>query len=707
MGFRVGIDIGGTFTDLTLICPSGQRLLWKEDSDRVNPEKPILAGLGALADQLDLSPAEFVAQIDVFVHGSTIATNALIERNSGPVGLICTRGFRDILLFRNGFKPDRFNVRLERPEDFAERRFRIGVTERIDARGNVVTPLNESDVRTAAAVFREGQVKSVAISLLWSPINPAHERRVAEILREELDVPIICSVDVLPEIREWERTSSTVLSAYIAPKIGEYLQRLKAELRRLGLRPEPLIMQITGGCASVDEILKRPVNTLASGPAAAPAAGGYYAAAHNEHNVIIMDMGGTSLDVSMILDGSPIFTREVEVEFQPIGVSAIDVQSIGAGGGSIAWIDDGGALRVGPRSAGAMPGPACYDNGGTEPTVTDTNVALGYIDPDDFLGGRRRLRADLSTRAIETRIAGHLGLSVELAAAGILQIVDSAMAEGIRAISVSRGLDPRKFLLVAGGGAGGLHAVRLARMLGMKRVLIPREASTFCSFGMTVADVRHDMTMAWHSHSSTLDVPALRRLYHDAKIEASARLVESGSDEADIYFEASADARYPGQIHELTVSFDLDGTPDDQIAEHISQLFHKRHRENFSYNFPDMPVEFLHWRLSAGIRPVLAVHEDRAGPTSTPALAASRSCYSWRAKGFIDHSIYKLADLAPGLKIAGPAIVTSPITTVLLEQGDTAEVSADMSLMIWVNGIHAVGVDPLPAAPEKITEAAN
>jgi N-methylhydantoinase A len=378
MGYRVGIDIGGTFTDFVIIDGQGEVTLWKEDSTPDDPTAAIEKGLRTVAENLDVSLEELLASTEALIHGSTLATNTLIQRDGGPVGLLSTEGFRDVLLFRDGFKPERFNVHLRRPEDFVDRYLRIGVAERVNVAGEVITPLDEGGVRAAASRFREAGIKAAAVAFLWSVVNGDHEERAADILRAELPgVPVLCSKDVLSEIREWERTSATVLSAYVLPKIGDYLRRLESFLAGNGLAYPVQYMQINGGCASVDEIMQRPVNTLGSGPAAAPAAAAFHvavgvtpdAAANGEPgtpgdgNVITVDMGGTSFDVCLIRAGRPAMSRSIQVEFQPIGVSGVEVHSIGAGGGSIAWIDSGGALRVGPQSAGARPGPACYGSG--------------------------------------------------------------------------------------------------------------------------------------------------------------------------------------------------------------------------------------------------------------------------------------------------------------------------------------------------------
>ncbi|MSO69871.1 MAG: hydantoinase/oxoprolinase family protein, partial [Alphaproteobacteria bacterium] len=419
MGHVLGIDIGGTFTDFSLVDDRGRITLWKEASTPKDPSQGIKTGLNNLAKARGLSLAAFLNGLDLFVHGSTIATNTVIQRNGPKIGLICTEGFRDVIFLRNGFKPERFNWNLKPPEDFVPRYLRLGVTERIDYKGDVITPLDATSVQQATRALKAENVKAVAVALLWSIVNPAHERMVKELIEREMPgVPVVLSSDVLPAIREWERTCSTLLSAYVLPGISTYLRELERYLKESGLKRPLLIIQLNGGCASVENVLRKPIYALASGPAAGPAAALHCAQRENLSDVIAVDMGGTSFDVCMVTGGQATMTKEMRVEDMPVGVAAVDVHSIGAGGGSIAWVDKGGALQVGPRSAGADPGPACYAQGGAEPTVTDANVVLGYINPDYFLGGRRKIDPALSRAAIERAVAKPLGIGIEEAAQG-------------------------------------------------------------------------------------------------------------------------------------------------------------------------------------------------------------------------------------------------------------------------------------------------
>jgi len=688
MHYRVGIDIGGTFTDFTVLGDDGSVFLWKEDTDPKAPVNAIRTGIDAVAANLGQTTEAFLRKVKLVVHGTTIATNTLIQRNGPTVGLLCTEGFRDILYLRDAFKPERFNVHLPHPKPFVDRHLRLPLRERIDRAGRIKVPLEEAQVRAAAAVFRSHEVGAVAVALLWSVVNDSHEKRVAEILAEELPgVPVLCSANILPEIREWERTSACALSAYMLPGIRDYLGEFETLLRESGYGRGPLIMQINGGCSSVPEIFRRPVNILASGPAAAPAAAAYYVRGADLRNVITIDMGGTSLDACLIRDGRAGISRDIQVEHQPIGVPGVEVLSVGAGGGSIAWIDNGGALRVGPRSAGARPGPAAYGMGGTEPTVTDANVVLRYLDPASFLGGRRTLRADFAEKAVSEKVAERLGLDRLAAAAGIVRIVNANMVAAIRAISVQRGIDVRDFTLVAGGGAGGLHAVALARELRMKKVLIPREAGTLCAFGMAVTDVRNDEVVAHHTLSTAPDFAAVDALFARLEANAVAKLRDEGFADEDIALERSVDARYPGQVHELTVPVPTaKRLGADDIAE-VAKGFHDHHRQQFTFARTDFPIEFLHWRLTAIGKAekatVVPPQKMDAGDVQQ-ARIGRRDAYLPEAQALRPHDIYDADALGFGTVVEGPAIVQAKTTTILVGDGDSMTVDRDLGFIISI-----------------------
>ena len=683
---RIGIDIGGTFTDVVLLQDNGRFLVYKEDSTPDEPLRAITAGLAGIATEVDTSVEALLQSTEFLVHGQTMATNALIQRNGPVVGLLCTEGFRDVLHLGRGSKPERFNVHLQKSEDLIPRYLRLGVPERTAADGSEVKPLDEDAVREAARTFDKHGVKAVAIAYLWSILDATHEKRTAEIVQEELPgVDVLCSSDILPEIREWERTSSTVLSAYIAPIIGDYLRAFETEMEKGGMPHRPLIMQVNGGCAAVPDLLARPVNAIASGPAAGPAADAYYASSTKAPDrLIVVDMGGTSFDVCLLRDGEPVMSSDIKVADQPIGVNGVEVLSVGAGGGSVAWLDSGNSLRVGPRSAGSQPGPACYGRGGTEPAVTDANLVVGRMAAGAFLGGRRSLDINLAIKAIATHIATPLGLDVNTAAAGILTIVNSNMATAIRAVSIERGIDPRDYVMVAGGGAGGLHATELARMLGIGEVLIPRSAGGLCAFGMAVTPVRHDYVRLSHCYSNAPGVAArISGVFDSLMAEGSAHLKSDGFKPDEIRFSRHLEGRYPGQVHNLTVP--LPGGPiDDEFLRRLEADFHAEHDKRFTYSMRDQPVECLHWRLVAtGSRPApqgrLARQSDGRSKRS-----GRRTAYMAGVNAEVATDIWQGDALAAGDRITGPAIVEFATTTIVVNPDDMLVVQADGSSLLTI-----------------------
>ena len=674
----LGVDIGGTFTDFSLLDGAGNISLWKEATTPKNPAEAVQQGIKALAEQTGLGLENFLEGLDLFVHGQTIATNTVIQRNGPKTALLCTEGFRDVIHFRDGFKPERYNIQLPPPEDFVPRYLRIPVAERIKYDGTVVKPLDEDTVRAAANQLKAENVQSVAVAFLWSIINPAHEQRVKEILGEELPgIPVVLSSDVLPMIREWERTTCTTLSAYVLPGIARYMVELENFLHENAFKHPLLIMQLNGGCSTVNKVLQRPINSLASGPAAAPVAGLHCSERIGMPDVITVDMGGTSFDVSMVSDGSPTLTRELRVHDMPVGVAAVDVHSIGAGGGSIAWIDKGGALQVGPQSAGAEPGPACYDQGGTLPACTDANVVLGYINPDYFLGGRRDINPDLSERAIKEHIAEPLGLSVPQAAHGVFRIINNNMVDAIRVVSIERGIDPRNYALVVGGGAGAIHAGMLGRTLGMKKAIIPRYSGVFCSFGMIVSDVRHDYMQAFATNTGRLDLDGVNKVISELEQKAMDDMVEEGFPEGEVTLSRFADAKYPAQIHELTIPINSEGVLGDGSVGEMEQTFHDLHERMFTYSVRESPVDLFHWRVVAHRKvdsPPTPDFSD-SSQSITVSRKASRKVYFGDIDDFRETEIYDGDLLERGMTVAGPAVVEQANTTIVVFPGQVLEVN--------------------------------
>lgn len=685
MGHRIGIDIGGTFTDLVLLRDDGRFHVYKEDS---TPHEPLLAitkGLAGLAAEAGTTDSELLRETEFLVHGQTMATNALIQRSGPVIGLLATEGHRDVMYLGRGGKPERFNIHLQKPRDLVPRYLRLGIPERIGVDGSELIPLDENAVREAARQLGRHGVKAVAIAYLWSILDGRHEQRTAEIVREELPgIDVVCSSDVFPEIREWERTSSTVLSAYIAPIISDYLRAFEQNMQSGGLPHRPLIMQVNGGCASVPDLLARPVNAIASGPAAGPAAGAHYASnTHAPDRLIIVDMGGTSFDVCLLRDGEPVMSTEIQVADQPIGVNGVEVLSVGAGGGSIAWIDSGNSLRVGPRSAGSQPGPACYGRGGREPTVTDANLTVGRMSAGAFLGGRRSLDVALAERAIEENIGKPLGLSVSEAAAGIITIVNSNMASAIRAVSIERGIDPRDYVMVAGGGAGGLHACELAKMLHISEVLIPRSAGGLCAFGMAVTPVRHDYVRLLHCNTdSDTAVAEISKVFDELIGQGQAHLESDGFAVHEISFNRYVEGRYPGQVHNLTVPLP-DGPIDEELLTRLELEFHDEHERRFTYCMRDQPIQCIHWRVAAtGARPAPEGRLDSVAVKATP--SDQRMAYMASVNEAVKTQIYQGDNLAKGDHIDGPAIIEFTTTTIVVNPDDALTVQADGSSLLRI-----------------------
>ncbi len=678
MRYAIGIDIGGTFTDFSLVDESGQTTLWKEASTPRDPTQAIKKGLADLAEAKGLSLQDLLGQIALFVHGSTIATNAIIQRNGPKTALVCTEGFRDVIYFRDGFKPDRYNIHLSPPVDFIPRDLRIPVTERIDCRGDVVIPFDEGSAARAIDQLKEHEVESIAVAFLWSIMNPTHEQRFKEMVEQKLPgVPVVISSDVLPMIREWERTCCTMLSAYILPKIADYMVELEKFLRENGLEHPLLVMQLNGGSSTVANVLKKPIYALGSGPSAAPMAGLHCAEREGMRDIITVDMGGTSFDVCMVTDGEATLTTELRVEDVPVGVAAVDTHSIGAGGGSIAWIDNGGALHVGPQSAGAEPGPACYDQGGDQPTVTDANVVLGYINPDYFLGGRREIDPDLSRQVIDDKVAKPLGLSVPEAAVGIYRLVNSNMVDAIRVVSIEKGIDPRSYALVIGGGAGAIHGGMLAMELGLNKVIIPRYAGVFCSYGMVVSDVRHDYMRAFAANTDTIDLDAANSIFEELEQQARDDLREEGFSAEDITLSRFADVKYPSQVHELTIPLPSKGKIKKDDLPGIAETFHALHERMFSYCVRDSSVDLYHWRVTAtGKIPAIQVQEYEQGEKdAAAALKATRDVYFSQLQDYTQTNIYDGGQLQCRMVVEGPAVVEQENTTIVVSPKQTLEVN--------------------------------
>jgi len=670
MGIIVGVDIGGTFTDFVWVEDGGLRVLKLPTTPA--QEKGFLAGLERLPG----------AEIERIVHGTTVATNALLEGKWARTALITTAGFRDVLEIGRQNRPSLYDLFCERPAPIVPRKWRLEVPERVDAHGQVVRPLDEGAVKRLARVIAGGEVESVAVVFLFSFLNPAHERRVREILREEgVEVPITLSCEVLPEFREYERTSTTVLTAALRPVVEGYLFRLSEGLASRGIAAPLLVMQSSGGVAGTEEAARMAAALLLSGPAGGVIGARRVGLAAGFADLITLDMGGTSADVSLIRDGEITLTPEREIAGRPIRLPTVDVHTVGAGGGSIAWLEPGGGLRVGPRSARAVPGPACYGRGGTEPTVTDAHLLLGHLPGDRPLGGLPPLSSELAGRAVG-EIARALSLPLEVAAWGILEVVEATMERAIRVISVERGHDPRGFTLVAFGGAGPLHGANLARRLGIPRVLVPTCAGVLSALGLISADLRHTFVRSLVAPLKELSPDRMNEILDSFRQEAEKILAAEGVPEGARRYRPAADLRYRGQAYEITLPLPDRPLTEEDLRE-LAERFHREHEVLYGYAVPGEPVELVNLRL-------LAVGETEApglpvvpgGGSLEGALIERRRVYF--GDGWVEAPIYARERLPAGAEFPGPAVVEGVESTCLVPPGSRAHVDAYGDLILEV-----------------------
>ncbi|GAB6862714.1 hydantoinase/oxoprolinase family protein [Haloplanus litoreus] len=662
---RVGVDVGGTFTDVVVADADGLTML-KVPSTPDAPDRGVLDGLDAAGEDADLAPAA----VDFFAHGTTVATNALLEREWAETALLTTAGFRDAVEIGRQTRPDLYDLRAEKPSPVVPRDRRFEVPERLDRRGEVLEPLDEDAAREVAHAVADAEVESVAICFLFAFEDDTHERRMAEILEAEgVDCERSLSCDVLPEIREYERTLATSINAALKPVMNRYLGRLEEGVADAGVPAPVQVMQSNGGVASAETARERPVNTLLSGPAAGVRGAAHVAGAAGFDDVLTMDMGGTSCDVSLVRDGDPVVSTEGQVGDYPVNVPMVDVHTIGAGGGSIAWVDEGGSLRVGPRSAGADPGPICYGRGGTDPTVTDAHLLLGRIDPGAFFEGS----ADESTvrEAVRERLAEPLDLTVSEAAQGVLDVANANMERALRVVSVERGHDPRDFSLVAYGGAGPLHAAELAAELDVPRVVVPRSAGVLSALGLLISDVVYEDGVSAVRPWAAVDPDGLTERFESLAADHRGRLAEEGYPPERRRFERAVDLRYRGQSFDLRVPLP-DGALDDEALATVADRFHERHERRYGHASPDEPVELVTVRLrSRGVvdPPALSVAE---GGTTDPTPRTTRGA-SFEGEHY-ETPVYDRSTLAAGAGVDGPAVIEGVESTAVVPPGARASV---------------------------------
>ncbi len=666
--YRIGIDVGGTFTDLVAVDDKGSVTLAKAASTPADQSIGVMEGLERLAEALGLERGRMLRETERIVHGTTVATNALLEMKGARVGLLTTEGHRDIIEMREGLKDDRYNLRQPPPIQLVPRNRRLGVRERIRPDGRVEIPLDRASLTAAIDTLKRLQVEAVAICYLHSWRDAAHERSTAEAVKAAMpDVYVSVSSSVLPQIKEYDRVCTTVINAYVGPALDRYLSRLDGRLKEAGYAGPVLIIQSHGGVATIADAVQLAAGNVLSGPAGG-VAGSRYAAKLMQHGDLIpFDMGGTSTDISLVVGGEAAIASDRRLAGQRVALQSLDIASIGAGGGSIARVDTSGVLHVGPESAGAVPGPACYGRGGVDATVTDANLVLGFLDPDNFLGGRSRLDRAAAETAVD-RVAKALGVDRMTAAEGIYRIINTRMAEGIRLVTVRRGVDPRRFAILSFGGAAGLHVSDVARQLDLDRVIVPRLSAVLSAWGMLACDLRYELARTHIGDTSRLDADALRRAFREMEA-AGRRQLQQASFSGPVRIERSADMRYGEQIFEVAVPLEgIDIDAGDLLAR-MSAAFHDRHEALYTYALRDQEPVLVNARVAVvGQLPGLP-QEPELGARQLAVPRATRRIYQGR---WLEAPVYDFDALAPGQAISGPAIVESATTTVLLRQGDKA-----------------------------------
>ena len=685
--WRVGVDSGGTFTDVCLFDEEEGRVeVWKVSSTPDDPSRGIAQGVEEGLHRVEPGSGDKpAALVSYFGHGTTVATNALIQHKGVRTGLVTTDGFRDLLEIGRQKRPDLYDMQADKPPTLVSRDLRMEVPERVRHTGEIDTPLDEAKMRVAARALKDAGVKAIAVSFLYGFIRPEHEIRAVEILREECPGTFICSGhEIAPEFREYERLSTVVLNAYLGPVMRRYIERLTPRLEALGMTATPHLTQSNGGVIGFATAADMPVRTVLSGPSTGVVGAQAIGLLAGFPDLITFDMGGTSTDVALLQGGSCKMTSEAVVHGYPIKAPMLDIHTVGAGGGSISFVDAGGLLKVGPRSCGADPGPVCYDRGNTEPATTDANVVLQTLNPEYLLGGRMPVRQDLAKAAIGA-LAEKLGLGVMETAQGIISVVTANMARAIRVISIQRGHDPRDYTLMAFGGAGPLHAARLAKELDMRRVLVPRNPGILCAMGLLLTDLRADF-------AATKLLPASEASVEEVSA-AFAGLTARGEewfDHEEIGPEArrltrTADMRYAGQNYELAVPLPEGPITAATIAT-LLEGFTEAHRQRYGFIAEGEAVQLVTLRLEAtGVvrKAVLKSYPD-AGPDASAAIIGSRPVWFPEAGDFVTTPLYSREDLKPGNLFTGPAIVEQMDTTTVVPPGMKVSVDSYLNLILEV-----------------------
>jgi N-methylhydantoinase A len=679
MTLRIGVDTGGTFTDVCALDEHTGRLhVRKVSSTPDDPGRAIVTGVSQLLDEIG---GRDLGEVTYFAHGTTVGTNALLTGRGARTGLLTTAGFRDLLELGRGRRPSLYDLQADKPAPLVPRDLRLEAGERVRHDGRVERALDPEQIRALARQLREQGVEAVAVCFLYSFVDPGHERTAERILAEELPgVHVSVSSAVLPEFREYERLSTVVVNAYLGPVVARYLVRLRTRLAELGLRVTPHVTQSNGGVIPFETAERTPSRMVLSGPSTGVVGAAGIARAAGFPDIITFDVGGTSSDVSLVQDGVPKESTGTEIDGRPVRAPMLDIHTVGAGGGSIAWIDAGGALKVGPGSAGADPGPACYGRG-TEPTVTDANVVLRVLNPEYLLDGQMKIDSDAARTAVAT-VAGPLGMDVLDAAQGIVRVITANMARAIRVISVQRGYDPRDYTLVPFGGAGPLHAVRLARELGMRTVLVPETPGAQCAAGLLMTDIRADFL---RTRIMAPEEPGVAGVFAELEDSATTWLAEENVPPERRRVERFVEMRYTGQNHELAVPVP-DGVITADTVTQLTKRFAAEHERLYGYSAAEDAVQVVTFRVRAvGEVARAELHRAPLGDAdASAAVRATREVYLPESGGFTPCPVYDRSRLTPGHRLEGPAVVEQMDTTTLLLPGDVAVVDELRNLVVTV-----------------------
>ncbi len=667
MRYKVGIDVGGTFTDFLLTRSDGVSRAYKVLSTPKDPSIATMKGLKEMAGDEGKEFASFLEEVDVIVHGATVTTNAVLTYGGSKTGLLTTEGVRDALEMRRGIREEQYNNRYTNAKPLVPRYLRLPVKGRLDYSGQELAPMDENDVLSKVETFKKQEVEAVAICFMNSFANRDHENKTAEIVAREMpDAYLSVSTEVLPSIRFYDRVSTTVLNAYVGPILRRYLRSLMNRLDEAGFKNILLIMQSNGGVVAPEIAINNAATTLLSGPAGGPVAGMEYSSAQGYRDCITMDMGGTSFDCALIKDGAPFTTTVGEINRFRLALPMLNVVTIGAGGGSIGWIDEGGLLRMGPQSASSDPGPVCYGLGGEQPTCTDADLVLGYLDPEFFAGGKMPLYKEKAQQAIEKKIARPLNYNLYEAAAGMYQVINVNMAAAVREVAVKHGQDPRDFPLVVAGGAGPNHACMIALELENPVLIVPRESSIFCAAGMMMSDLKHDFVRTYPTLLKEADPGIFKGLFKEMMDEAKGLLASEGINEEEIRYKYSLDLRYVKQYHEVEVEIDEDSV-DKFDTDAMASRFHPEHNALYGYSLEEegAAVELINMRLVCVGRTEKPKfrEQDLAGEDASSAIKGAREAWMPIQGEFREVKVYDGLELQFGNKIEGPAIIEQVNTT--------------------------------------------